>query len=264
MEAKVKKALTLLSKNDRLEGMNLQPILFVPDCHRPYHDKRAYKLMMQVAEDLQPEIVVVMGDYADCFSISAHSKNPERAGKFMQEVKDIRSGIRELEGLGAERLIFCEGNHCDRLRRYIEDKAPELFGITCIPELFELGNWEFIPYRTETKIGKLIVTHDVGHVGRYAAHRTLDAVQHNIVTGHSHHLNYTIEGNTSGEAHVSAQFGWLGDAKAADYMNRVKALRNWALGFGVGYLNPKTGCVYLTPVPIVNYSCVFNGTLYKT
>jgi hypothetical protein len=243
--------------------MTLQPILFVPDCHRPFHDKRAYSLMMQVARDMKPHVIAVIGDYADFFAISAHSKDPSRAIKFKSEVEDARRGLKELEALKPKRLIFCEGNHEDRWRRFISDRAPELSGITSVPELLGLQKWEFVPYRESTTIGKLNVTHDVGHVGRYSGFKSLDTVQGNIVTGHSHRLSYMIEGNAKGEAHVSAQFGWLGDAKAADYMNRIKALRDWALGFGIGYLNPATGFVYLTPVPIVNYSVVFNGKLYK-
>jgi hypothetical protein len=243
--------------------MTLQPILFVPDCHRPFHDKRAYSLMIKVARDLKPGIVAVIGDYADFFSISSHSKSPTRGERFVEELADAKKGIRELETLGAKRLIFCEGNHEDRFRRYINDKAAELSGITSVPELLGLQRWEFVPYRQSTTIGKLNITHDVGHVGRYSAFKSVDTVQGNVVTGHSHRLSYLVEGNAKGEAHVSAQFGWLGDAKAADYMNRIKALRDWALGFGVGYLQPNTGAVYLIPVPVVNNTVVFNGKLYK-
>jgi hypothetical protein len=257
------KALTKAVKTDRLEGMTLQPILFVPDCHRPFHDKRAYELMIKVARDLKPKVIAVIGDYADFFSISSHSKDPARGMNFVKELADAKKGIRELESLGASRLIFTEGNHEDRFRRYINDKAAELSGITSVPELLGLQKWEFVPYRLSTNIGKLNITHDVGHVGRYSGFKSLDTVQGNIVTGHSHRLSYLIEGNAKGEAHVSAQFGWLGDAKAADYMNRIKALRDWSLGFGVGYLNPSNGFVYLTPVPIINYTVVFNGRLYK-
>jgi hypothetical protein len=243
--------------------MTLQPILFVPDVHRPFHDKRAYKLMMSVARELKPHTIAVIGDFADFFSISSHSKDPARGVNFNQELKDTRSGITELNSLGAKRKIFCEGNHEDRWRRFINDRAPELAGIQSVPELLGLSGWEFVPYRQSTNIGKLNISHDVGHVGRYSAFKSLDTVQHNIVTGHSHRLSYVVEGNAKGEAHISAQFGWLGDAKAADYMNRIKALRDWSLGFGVGYLNPSTGLVYLIPVPVVNYTVVFNGKLYK-
>jgi hypothetical protein len=72
-----------------------------------------------------------------------------------------------------------------------------------------------------------------------------------------------VEGDATGMATVSAQFGHLLDVNATDYMHKVRARKDWALGFGVGYLNPRTGYMYLVPVPIVNYTCCVNGRLYK-
>jgi hypothetical protein len=72
-----------------------------------------------------------------------------------------------------------------------------------------------------------------------------------------------VEGNAVGEQKLSAQFGWLGDVTQVDYMHKAKALKNWALGFGVGYYDPSSGYSYLTPVPIVKYTCVVNGKFYK-
>ena len=80
-------------------------------------------------------------------------------------------------------------------------------------------------------------------------------------------MAYIVEGNSVGENKVSAQFGWLGDVREADYMHRVKALKNWSLGFGIGYLDPQTGVVYLAPAPIISikgvYTCVVNGKQYR-
>ena len=56
-------------------------------------------------------------------------------------------------------------------------------------------------------------------------------------------------------------FGWLGDVRQVDYMFRVKANRDWALGFGVGYVRDN-GFVYLQPVPIVEGSCCVEGKLF--
>jgi hypothetical protein len=58
-------------------------------------------------------------------------------------------------------------------------------------------------------------------------------------------------------------FGWLGNVDEVDYMHRVKAKKEWSLGFGIGYLDKSTGVVYVQPVPIVNYTAVVEGVLYK-
>jgi hypothetical protein len=45
-------------------------------------------------------------------------------------------------------------------------------------------------------------------------------------------------------------------------MYRVRANRDWALGFGVGLLR-ENGIIYLTPVPIVQYTCAIGLELYE-
>jgi hypothetical protein len=155
------------------------------------------------------------------------------------------------------------GNHEDRLERYLRDKAPELFNFISIPKILELKEkgFKYTPYKETFRIGKLNVTHDCGKAGRVAHLQSLDTFQHNIVIGHTHRLGYAVEGNAQGERHVSAMFGWLGDVQEIDYMHKVSAIKSWSLGFGIGYLNPKTGVVYLIPVPIINGTCLIEGQL---
>jgi predicted phosphodiesterase len=243
----------------------LQPVLFIPDTHRPYHDKRAWSLVLKAARALKPEIIVSIGDFADFYSVSSHSKNPARVANRKMEVADVNRGLDELDALGAKRKEFIEGNHCQRLSRYLADRAPELFGLVGTPELLHLKKrgWSFTPYKDHTKIGRLHLTHDVGASGRNATFKALDTFQHSVVTGHSHRLQYVVEGTATGESKLSGMFGWLGDAKAVDYMHRFNDRKNWALGFGIGYHDTKTGVCYLTPVPIVRYTCVVNGQLFE-
>lgn len=245
--------------------MSLQSILVVPDTHRPYHDKRAWALMLKVAKALKPKMIVVMGDLADFYTVSAHSHDPRRSLQLEQEVADVNLALDELDALGAPTKYFIEGNHEDRLRRYLQDKAPELFGLTNTAKLFELAKrgWHFTPYKDHVKIGKIHFTHDVGNSGRNASFQALEVFQQSVVIGHTHRLQYLVEGTATGEYKLSAQFGWLGDVNQIEYMSKAKARKNWALGFGVGSFDSTTGFMYLTPVPLVKYTCVVNGRLFK-
>lgn len=215
-------------------------------------------------KDFKPDCVVILGDYADFYAVSSHSKDPKRAFQLEAELEDVKVGLKELESLGASEYIYIAGNHEDRLQRYMQDKAPELNHLISIPKVLGLSSrWEYVPYRSDIRIGKVYATHDVGSAGRNAIFRCLDSYQHSNVTGHTHRLAYVVEGNAAGETKISAQFGWLGDTNEADYMHRMRARKDWALGFGLGYLDENTKAVYLVPVPIVNYSCVVEGKLYK-
>jgi predicted phosphodiesterase len=243
----------------------LQKLLIIPDVHFPYHDKRAWNLMLKTAVAFKPDTIITLGDFVDFYSVSSHSKNPNRALKLDEEVTSAKAGLTQLEALGAKRKIFIAGNHCYRLDRYLEAAAPELFNFVSTDKILDLKNrgWEYIPYKHDIRVGKVNFIHDVGTAGRTSVFKCLDTYQHSIVTGHTHRMAYIVEGNAMGEHKVSAQFGWLGDLEAADYMHAVNARKNWALGFGVGYLEPKSGVVYLQPIPIVNYSCVLEGKLYS-
>lgn len=242
--------------------MRLKKILFIPDTHRPYHDKRAWELLLNVGRKFSPDILVVLGDFADFYTVSSHSKDPKRSLKLEEEVADVKLGLKELSSLGAKQKIFIAGNHEDRLWRYMQDRAPELDHLISIPKVLGLESWKYVPYKEDCRLGKLYLTHDVGSAGRGSVLKCLDSYQHSNITGHTHRMAYVVEGNAAGEAKIAAQFGWLGDVEAADYMHRMKARKDWALGFGVGYLNEKTGVVYVQPVPIINYTCVVEGKLY--
>jgi len=244
----------------------VKKLLFVPDTHSPYHDERAVRLVMRVGKAFKPNTLVIGGDFADFYAVSSHSKDPERVAKtsFQEEVRVTRELLAKFRKL-AKDAIFVEGNHEDRFRRYIQDKAPELRGIATFSELLHLHalRYKIVPYKTHVDIGSLSVTHDCGNAGRYAHYKAMETFQGSVVINHTHRIGYAIEGDAQGIGHVGAMFGWLGDISQVDYMHKIKALRDWSLGFGVGYHDETSGIVYLVPVPIINYTCVVEGKLYK-
>lgn len=248
----------------------LEAMLIVADAHRPYHDHKAWELMLQVGRSIKPHHVIVNGDLADCYAVSSHSKDPGRKLKFNEELADANRGLDELEALGAPHYSFIGGNHEDRFTRFLQDRAPELHGMMDVELMLQLKarGWDYTPYKEHTKFGKLYATHDVGTAGRFAAYKALDTFQHSIITAHTHRMSYVVEGNAVGEYKLSASFGWLGDRSKVDYMHRVNVNKNWALGFGIGHLNPATGVAYLVPVPIVvdkagTYTCMAHGKYFE-
>ncbi len=241
----------------------LEKILFVPDAHVPYEDVDAFKLMLKAGKAFGPDHTIILGDFMDCYTVSSHSKHPDRANKLKEEVHATIGALRAVRAIGAKNNVFVAGNHEDRLERYLKDRAPELFHFISIPKVLELEKigFKYVPYKQSYRIGKLNVTHDTGTAGRYAHYKSLDTFQHNIIIGHTHRLGYAVEGNAQGERHVTAMFGWLGDVEQIDYMHRVKAIKDWTLGFGIGYLDTSTGIVYVVPVPIVKNTCLIEGKL---
>lgn len=239
----------------------LERILFVPDTHAPYHDKKAWKLLMKVFNTLDFDWVVVMGDFGDFYATSQHSKDPRREKNLKKELAIPREMLLEFGSV--KNKIFCKGNHENNLERYIEKVSPELHGLVSVESALGLEKWKVIEYKQDYKIGRLYITHDVGYSGVNSTRSSMVAYMDNVTVGHSHRLQYMVEGNAKGIAHIGVSFGWLGDVDHIDYTHRLRARKDWALGFGIGYLDPASGFVYMVPCPIVEYTVLIEGKLYK-
>lgn len=240
----------------------VEKLFFIPDLHSPYNDKRATELMFDAMQGFKPDVVIIMGDWIDCLAVSHWSKDPRRAMSLKEEVEIAKS---YLDRITAKRKIFIEGNHENRLERYLQEKAPQLLDFCDIPGILDLKakEWEHVKYKDYTSIGKMHLTHDVGSAGRYNVFKTLDTFQASVLTAHTHRLAYVVEGDATGGCQVSAQFGWLGDVEQCDYLHKINAKRNWVLAFGYGYHDKGTGFVYTTPAPIVKYTVCVEGKVYK-
>lgn len=242
--------------------MRLKRVLFIPDCHTPYHDKRALEKLVigQVLPAFTWDTLCVLGDFWDNYSISSHLKTPTREQSWKRESEVGKALLRQIATTKARRYIFIKGNHEQWLERLLADKVPALYE-EVVEKTKHPAGWEVIDYMNSTTIGKLNVTHDVGHSGLNSAQQSLAACGDNIVIGHNHNLTYVVRGNAKGESHVGASFGWLGDYRKIDYRHRMRARRDWVLGFGVGYVQPN-GVIHVQPIPIIKYGCVIEGRYF--
>ncbi len=262
------------TKLNQITKKRLAKVLFVPDSHHPYVDEKAWSVMLKAAHGFKPDVVVVLGDFIDCYAISAHQKDLKKRPSFQEEMQSGSDALTQLEALDAQIQVYIEGNHENRLDRLLEsdnfrDKIVGLIHagavkIRRIPEMLNLKerDWDYVDYKQHYKLGKLHITHDVGKAGANAHTDAEATFQSNSVIGHTHRLAYAVKGNMKGEQHVGAMFGWLGSVEEAAYMHRAKAMRDWAHGFGIGYMDSDNN-VYLVPVPIFNDKCVVEGKIYK-
>lgn len=250
----------------RKSAPDFTKIFFIPDTHVPYHDKRAFRLARSVCKEFKPDVVVILGDFADFYSVSSHEKSPDRKYGLVEEAKQVRRCLKALNRSAPNaRKIYVCGNHENRLERYIKNKAPELFNVTTIEQVLDLENlgWEFIPYFDYAKIGRLIITHDTGAAGKNAHRKSLiDAGSGNsIVIGHTHRAAYEAHRTTDGKLVSAGSFGWLGDPSEIEYANKA-TLNQWVQGVGLGYVL-KDGTPVTSFVPFIDYKCVLEGKLIR-
>lgn len=97
----------------------------------PFHDLRAMELALQLVHEIQPDVIVNLGDFLDLPSLSRFTQEPTFRATMNQS---IQAGYEFLASQRANspssQIILIEGNHEFRLNRYLYEKAPELAGLT--------------------------------------------------------------------------------------------------------------------------------------
>ena len=239
--------------------------MVIPDTHVPYHNKEAFELTLRAYESIRTrKKIVIIGDFADFYTVSSHSKDPGRAKLLKEELTDVNRALDQIEKAAGKHVTFIEGNHEDRLRRYIWDKAPELDGACSVPSILSLDarGWAHVPYREYYRLGCVTFTHDIGRSGKHSASQSLSDFGGNLVFGHSHRGGVFYQGEAKGASHFCLNVGWLGDVAQVDYMHRARAERDWQLGFGlVDYA--EDGAATAQFIPIVRGSCIVHGREIK-
>lgn len=239
-------------------------ILFVPDAHVPNNDIGAVSVLLRAAKVWAPHILVILGDWADFASVSMHEPDDVKQVMLKDEAATAKWTLDYLvESCGPQlhRRIYIEGNHEQRLARYVARRAPALWDSVSVPALLGLDfRWEFVPYRSSIRLGRLHITHDTGKAGRNAHRQSASAHLGSTVIGHTHRMAYDVTGTFDGMPYLAAMFGWLGDRKLAGSYTHEANAAEWAHGFGTG-LMLDNGIVHVQPVPIIDGHAVVGGQL---
>lgn len=239
-------------------------VLCVPDVHVPFHDKRAWNLILKIQRILKPALTVQLGDFGDLHAASRHKPRP---GGPAQTLKEERTACRhEWKRLeeSANELWFLGGNHDIRTSSTMLEKAPAM--ADCFGDIREFYDFDTAvtsyAYQELVHIGKVALVHDIGKSGANAARDALNGAQHCIINGHTHRLETIYGGSIMGDRHFSMSCGYVGDlnSPAFDYANAT-VKRHWQLG--LGWLRFDGGVCYATAVPLVNYTAMIEGRLYK-
>lgn len=237
--------------------------LFIPDTHVPYHNKAAWRLALAVARALRPDGVCILGDFLDCYAVSFHEKSPSRVSRLADEIAATDECLAELEAATPNaRRVFVEGNHENRVNRYIASQARALHGMPglTIREALRLDErgWAWVPYHEHCTIGDTAVTHDGGRAGVYAVRQTMMAMGQSLIIGHVHRVASQHESTLDGRAMVGHSFGWLGSHAEVDYRHRALARREWPHAVGVGTIDAG-GVLHSHAVPFVGGRAIVFG-----
>lgn len=134
------------------------------DLHIPYHESDAIKAAIKLAKEDKVDAIFLNGDVMDFFGLSFHEKNPKNRPRISEELESARQFLKGLRKHFPNIPIYwIDGNHENRLERYLAVKAPELldtseFQIATLLRMAEYGI-TYLGFRTKCYFGKLLVEH---------------------------------------------------------------------------------------------------------
>jgi len=243
------------------------------DHHLPYHDKKALKLMMKVAVDLNRREGLdefgLGGDVSDCYVIGNYARDPALPRMLKVEIAEVGNFLDDIDRLFPKsQKVYIEGNHENRFTRFIRDRAPELYGLIDYETLFNLKNrkrWKWVPYGPYQKYNvlgsKLIARHEPMSAGEHVAANTVKRAGTSVMFGHVHKIQEFQVVTLDGSNLRGISSGWLGN-KDHPAFNYVKNHHQWAQGFNVVRVLPN-GRWFNQVVHIIDYKCCVDGKIYS-
>ena len=212
--------------------------LIIADIHIPYEDKIALQTLFNWLDtnDIKPTIITILGDLLDFYKISRFSKDPTRKNVAVeielgkQFLIDLRNRFPDV------RIILYNGNHENRLQKYIWDNAPQLTELVrnLLPEKLGLKELNIEFHETPFRIGKLwhLHGHERGRGGYNAEYITnvmWKYIHDNFIVAHWHRRQEKIFKSISGKTYYGGVVGCL--CQDMDYA----ILNNWTKGFALVY-----------------------------
>jgi hypothetical protein len=242
--------------------------LYVSDIQFPYQEQEAFDIVVEVARDIKPDILFLGGDIVDFYQLSKFSTDPKRKLELQQDIDNANANLEKLISK-APRTIWQEGNHENRLTRYLWGKGEELSSLRALtlPELFKFEEYgiEFVP-RTlghPYRIGELGHIHgdELAKGGSHAAEKTMRRAPGNYLFGHHHVIDVFYYRLANGKTYVSQGNGCL-CSLTPEYV----LMPQWQQSFTVVKYT-KSGTFDLNVVPFFRHDgvmqCVLDGKTYS-
>lgn len=202
------------------------------DIHIPYQDKLAIDAMIEYMLEYNPTTIIIDGDLLDFYQISTFVKNPINKG-VSTEIKEAKSFLSELRHIFPDaKIIIKEGNHEQRLEKYIFQSAPKIYDL--IDDLLpvKLGLHDLnIEYKIEPfSFGKVWILHGHEKPGgaynpEYITNVIWQYVHDNFVVGHFHRAQDKIFKNIKKEYFWGCAIPYLAGVMEYAILNK------WSQGF---------------------------------
>jgi len=240
-------------------------IMIVGDLHTPFQDKKTLTAIEHFWDEFQPDLEIYNGDIGDFYSISTFDKNPSRLFDFQKELDAVRAWLnhRAEKNPGARRILD-DGNHEDRMRRWLWKKGPELSSLRSLDLDALLG-------LDELQMERLAYNSVIDLLGYRIQHGNKTSKSNAYPVNVSRYMAVgTGSSGLCGHTHRFSQYAWTDSRGSHSYIESGCLCRfdmeyspfpNWqqAFTYGVVYNNK----VHLVPVQIYSDGFRAEGEFYR-
>lgn len=223
---------------------------------------QAYIVSKQFCKDIQPDEIVMVGDFLDLPYLAKWNKDTPLLVEGRRYQADFEMARRELTDLrtSCQKMTFLEGNHENRVTRFIE-QHPLLDGSLNVETDLDLRSLgvKFCPMNTVYSCGKLNFTHG-WFWNKYHAMKHLNDMGDHIFYGHTHDHQVVIKQvRATREPYIAMSMGCLCDLNPYWKRNRPN---EWVNGFGYFEVGTKGNFTPLF-IPIINGEIMFNKHVWR-
>jgi len=261
----------------------------------PLHDEKALAVGRLICRDVQPDLIVNLGDMVDLSSLSKFDADSDHfyrtLGPSFQRAHDYYAELRA-DNPNAQ-IVEVDSNHNTRLTRFIKNKAPALYGlkragkedeypVMTYPFLANLGHlgvkwisgYPAAEYPYGEEYGKPPIIFKHGHSvvsgGSTAMKESRENPENHVVRGHSHRQETiwrtTRAGNYLASIVVGVSCRITGEVPGyntavSDENKVVKYQENHQQGVLV--IKDYDGNYEFTQIPINKGKAFYNGKVYE-
>lgn len=258
----------------------------------PFHDEKAMAVALQVVADLQPDLIVNLGDFLDLPSFGKYLQEPGFANTTQKAInRGYRFLVEQRAAAPNAEVVLIAGNHEKRMATSIMANAMAAFGLH---RAEKPDNWPVLSVPFLLRLDELGVVYIDGYpAGEYWINdnlrcihgvkvrsngSTADAVvkdeRVSVIFGHVHRIEIsykTVNTRHGFKTRLAFTPGTLARIDGAvpstnggvdEWGKPVKRYENWQQGVGVVYYEDGEGDFHVHGVHIHNGRAMYGGKLY--
>ena len=282
------------------EDENLNTGVLIPDPHIgyrrdsysremiPFHDRRCLDIDLQIIKDVEPNLIVILGDFLDMPNWSQKfTRSPEFANILQASVKEGYWWLRNMREIAPDaRIIYIQGNHEERLTRFQKNNVKAAYGVKSAtatkndPSLLSVPNLLDLPSLQVEWIGSypdgghwvndnLVAEHGstTSSVSGKTAGKVLDDARESHVFGHVHRVESATKTAYPKNGPKEYRATSLGCQVYLDNQGTEtpgqKKKQDWQNAVGVVEYESGNGYFSINPLLIYDGEMIYRGKKYQ-